>query len=182
MTSIVFDTTALIHFARAGRLSELRAAAADDKPVLLAEVERELSRDTRQRASLDEATRAWFKPTVELSEMIELAAFATYKAELGGGAERNVGEAAVLAWVSVNGGTAIIDEVVARNIAGEDGLDVHGSLWLLARSFNEGIHDGATLEGIVGDLLRTGMRLPFSSGLDFFPWGQRVGLIAPTST
>jgi hypothetical protein len=36
----------------------------------------------------------------------ELAAFASYKAELGGGIERNNGEAAVLAWISVNGGTA----------------------------------------------------------------------------
>ena len=38
MTSLVFDTTALSHFARAGRMDELRMAVADDEPVLLAEV------------------------------------------------------------------------------------------------------------------------------------------------
>jgi hypothetical protein len=57
--------------------------------------------------------------------MIELAAFASYKAELGGGIERNNGEAAVLAWISVKGGTALIDEGVARNI-GQDGIQPGG--------------------------------------------------------
>src|SRR5260370_42028579 len=41
---------------------------------------------------------------VELAELPELAAFARYKGELGGGPERNNGEAAGLAWGSVNGG------------------------------------------------------------------------------
>ena len=42
MTSLVFDTTALSHFARAGRMDELRIAVAGDEPVLLAEVAAEL--------------------------------------------------------------------------------------------------------------------------------------------
>lgn len=177
MPSIVFDSTALIHFSRADRLTELQNASADDEPILLAEVERELARGASQRASLDDTARAWLKTAVELTEMAELAAFASYKTELGGGPERNVGEAAVLAWASVNGGIAIIDEEVARNIGREDSLQVHGSLWLLARSFEDGIHDQATLEGVVGDLLRTGMRLPFSTGTDFFPWAQRMRIL-----
>jgi predicted nucleic acid-binding protein len=109
--------------------------------------------------------------------MIELAAFASYKAELGGGIERNNGEAAVLAWISVNGGTAIIDEGVARNIGQEDGLAVHGSLWLLSRSLNEGILDRATVEGVVSDLITTGMRLPCKKGTEFIAWAQSAGLI-----
>lgn len=67
---------------------------------------------------------------------------------------RNNGEAAVLAWISINGGTAIIDEEVARNI-GQD----------------------ATTEGTISDLITTGMRLPFKKGSDFIPWAQSVGLI-----
>jgi hypothetical protein len=39
VTSLVFDTTALSHFARAGRTDELRVAVADDEPVLLAIVD-----------------------------------------------------------------------------------------------------------------------------------------------
>jgi predicted nucleic acid-binding protein len=109
--------------------------------------------------------------------MTELAAFARYKAELGGGVERNNGEAAVLAWISVNGGTAIIDETVARNIGQEGGLEVHGSLWLLSRSYNERILDRATAEGVVSDLIASGMRLPCKKGTDFITWAQSVGLI-----
>jgi hypothetical protein len=61
----------------------------------------------------------WLHP-VEL-ELKELAAFASYKGKLGGGPGRNNGEAAVLAWVSINGGIAIIDEEVGRNIGMRDG-------------------------------------------------------------
>jgi hypothetical protein len=72
--------------------------------------------------------------STELNELKELAAFAGYKGELGGGPEKNNGEAAVLAWVSVNGGTAIIDEEVGRNMGVRDGLQVHGSLWPAAHN------------------------------------------------
>lgn len=177
MTNIVFDSTALIHFARADRLTELRNSSGSDKPILLTEVERELAKGAPQRASLDGTAKAWLKPAVELTEMMELAAFTAYKAELGGGPERNIGEAAVLAWTSVNGGIAIIDEDVARNIGREDGLQVHGSLWLMIRSFKNGIHDRATVEGTVSDLIHTGMRLPFADGTEFFPWARRMSLL-----
>ena len=73
-------------------------------------------------------------------------------------------------------GTAIIEEV-ARNIGQDDGLAVHGSLWLLARSFNDGILDRATTEGTISDLLSSGMRLPCKNGTDFIPWAQSVGRI-----
>ena len=94
-------------------MDELRMAVADDEPVLLAEVAAELARGIPGYPSLESATAGgWFKQ-VELEELPELAAFARYKGELGGGPERNNGEAAVLAWVSVNGGIAIIDVATA---------------------------------------------------------------------
>lgn len=135
MTSLVFDTTALGHFARAGRIDELRMAVADDEPVLLAEVAAELVQGITGYPSLGSAAAGGWLKQVELEELPELAAFAGYKGELGGGPERNNGEAAVLAWVSVNGGIAIIDEVAARVIGDRERLQVHGSLWLLIRSF-----------------------------------------------
>jgi hypothetical protein len=134
VTSLVFDTTALSHFARAGRTDELRIAVADDEPVLLAEVAAELARGIPSYPPLGSAAAGGWLKQVELEELPELAAFARYKGELGGGPERNNGEAAVLAWVSVNGGIAIIDEVVARAIGNRERLQVHGSLWLRTRS------------------------------------------------
>lgn len=122
MTRLVFDTTALSHFARADRTDELQIAVADDESILLTEVADELVRGIRDYPSLGSVTDGGWLKQVELEELAEIAAFARYKGELGGGRERNNGEAAVLAWVSVNGGTAIIDEVVARNMGNRECL------------------------------------------------------------
>jgi hypothetical protein len=54
---------------------------------------------------------------------------------------------------------------------------MHGSLWLLSRSYNEGILDRATVEGVISDLIASDMRLPCKKGTDFIAWAQSVGLI-----
>jgi predicted nucleic acid-binding protein len=177
VTSLVLDSTALSHFARANRMDELRKAVTDDEPVLLGEVVAELARGITGHPSLGNAVSADWLMRVELEEIQELAAFAVYKGELGGGPERNNGEAAVLAWVTVNGGIAIIDEVVARVIGAREGLQVHGSLWLLIRSFRTGSFDRATVEAIVDDLIATGMRLPVNTGADLFTWAYETGML-----
>jgi len=84
VTSIAFDATAPINFARAGRVNELLAACGDDEPVLLAEVATELARGALPRPSLDASSEARLK-LISLQHMPELAAFASYKSELGGG-------------------------------------------------------------------------------------------------
>ena len=176
MTNIAFDTTALSHFVRAGRLDELRALTAGEDCILLGEVQAELVKGVADYPSLGGISAApWLHP-VEL-ELNELAAFASYKGELGGGPGRNNGEAAVLAWVSVNGGIAIIDEEVGRNIGLRDGIQVHGSLWLVIRGFKNKLLDRATAEGIVDDLISTGMRLPVTTGADLFALAYGQGLL-----
>ena len=177
MTNLVFDTTALSHFARAGRTDALQMAVASDQPVLLAEVAAELARGVPGYPSLGGAEAAsWLKPA-ELTELPELAAFARYKGELGGGPERNNGEAAVLAWIRVNGGIAIVDEAAARAIGNREKLEIHGSLWLLIRSFKAGVLDRATAEATVDDLISTGMHLPLDSGPGLFAWAYEEGLL-----
>lgn len=177
MTSLVFDTTALSHFVRAGRMDELRLAGGDDEPVLLAEVMAELARGIPSYPSLGSAVAGGWLKQAELQELSELAAFARYKGELGGGPDRNNGEAAVLAWVTVNGGIAIIDEAAARGIGKREGLQVYGSLWLLLRSFKTRVLDRATIEAIVDDLIATDMRLPVSSGANLFSWAYETGIL-----
>jgi predicted nucleic acid-binding protein len=83
----------------------------------------------------------------------------------------------VLSWVSVNGGIAVIDEVVARAIGSREGLQVHGSLWLLIRSFRTRVFDRATVEAIVDDLIGTGMRLPVTTGEALFAWAYQAGIL-----
>jgi predicted nucleic acid-binding protein len=83
----------------------------------------------------------------------------------------------VLAWVTVNDGIAIIDEVVARTIGNRERLQVHGSLWLLIRSFKTRVLDRATVEAIVDDLIATGIRLPVSTGEALFAWAYEAGIL-----
>ena len=98
MTNIVFDTTALSHFARADRLDELKALTAGDDCILLGEVRAELVKGVTDYPLLGAVSADSWLQQVE-PELKELAAFASYKGELGGGPEKNNGEAAVLAWV-----------------------------------------------------------------------------------
>jgi predicted nucleic acid-binding protein len=137
----------------------------------------ELARGVPGYPSLGSAAAGGWLKQAELQELAELAAFARYKGELGGGPERNNGEAAVLAWVTVNGGIAIIDEVVARSIGNRERLQVHGSLWLLIRSFKARVLDRATLEAIVDNLVGTGMRLPVTTGEALFAWSYETGIL-----
>jgi len=99
------------------------------------------------------------------------------RGELGGGPERNNGEAAVLAWVTAHGGVAIIDEKAATNIGDANGIVAHGSLWLIIRAFKAKILDRATAEGIVNDLMATGMRLPVSDATALFAYAYEAGLL-----
>lgn len=177
MAALAFDCTALSHFARAGRLAELRAITAADECRVPAEVLDELARGVARYPELGGVTSQTWLQTVELNELNEVVAFAGYKGELGGGPERNNGEAAVLAWVTVHGGTAIIDETVATNIGDSAGIDVHGSLWLVIRAFKNNVLDRATSEGIVDDLISTGMRLPVADGAALFAYAYEAGLL-----
>ena len=122
------------------------------------------------------SAQSWLRP-VELEELNEIVAFARYKAELGGGPQRNKGEAAVLAWTSVNGGTAIIDESVGRNIAERDGIPAQGSLWLVIRGYKNKVLDRATAEIMVDDLIKSGMWLPVANGEALFAWAYAEGLL-----
>jgi hypothetical protein len=85
VTSLVFDTTALSHFARADRTDKLQIAIADDEPILLAEVATELARGIPGYPPLGNAAEGGWLKQVELEGLPEPAAFAKYKGELGGG-------------------------------------------------------------------------------------------------
>jgi hypothetical protein len=87
VTSLVFDTTALSHFARAGRTDTLRMVVADDEPILLAEVVAELARGVSGYPSLGSAAAGDWLKQAELEELQEIAAFARYKGNLAAGRE-----------------------------------------------------------------------------------------------
>ena len=132
MTTLVFDNTALNHFAKAGRLTELGAIVDGYHCVAPAEVFAELTKAVAEYPALGTISAQGWLSSVELGETAEIVAFAQYKHELGGGSDRNVGESAVLALVAVNGGIAIIDETTSLIL-------VCGSQWQVARPFSRGL-------------------------------------------
>ncbi len=176
MSVLVFDNTVLSHFARAGQLEALQHLAAAHRCVTPAEVMREVVAGLADHPALATAMNLPWVEIVELVEIQEIVAFARYKAELGGGPDRNNGEAAVLAWASVNQGIAIIDERAGTRAARRDGIDVHGTLWLIANGFKEGRPDRVVAERMVDELAATEMKLPVD-GAGFFTWAYTEGLL-----
>jgi len=178
VTKFVFDNTILSHFARANRLGALQVITEDDECVVPIEVFGEIVRGENLYPELEslESRLHWMR-RVELEDIREIVRFARYKGELGGGPTENMGESAALAWASHNSAVAIIDEVPARTLGDSEGIECHGSLWLLLRAFNAGALDRVTLENILDDLLKTDMRLPINSGAEIVAWGYKEGLL-----
>lgn len=174
--TLVFDNTPLSHFARAGRLDVLEKLAAPYRCVTPAEVTAEIHDGMTEHPALASVLAAAWIEVVELVEVDEVVAFARYKAELGGGTQKNNGEAAVLAWTLVHGGVAVIDERAATRIALRDGIAVHGTLWLVANGLRSEILDRHTAERIVDELAATDMVLPVD-GAGFVTWAYQEGLL-----
>ena len=170
------DNTPLSHFARAGRLSVLEAIVKPYQCMTPVEVQYEILAGVTAIPDLADVLRAqWLQP-VELSGVHELAAFARYKTQLGGGSNYNIGEAAVLAWAAVHGGVAIIDERAASRIARQEGILVHNTLWLVVQGVRQGELGRSVAETLVDELRATDMRLP-TDGQGLFAWAYEQGLL-----
>jgi predicted nucleic acid-binding protein len=176
VTGLVFDNTPLSHFARAGALAVLESITAGFRCVTPAEVVQELIAGVPQHPALAAAVSLPWIEIAELSEITEIVAFARYKAELGGGTARNNGEAAVLAWASVHGGIAIIDERAGTRAAHRDHIAVHGTLWLITNAIRNGKLSEPTAATMVDQLAATDMALP-TDGAGLLRWAHEEGLL-----
>ncbi len=176
MTVLVFDNSVLSHFARADAVDELCSLTVQYECVTLDEVVKELVRGVDRHPALAATLGLRWLTIKELATVEEIVAFARYKNELGGGLDRNMGEAAVLAWAVVHNSIAIIDERAATRIARRDGIAVHGSLWLVANGVRTGKLERAAAEQIVDALYASEMKLPVD-GAGFFAWAYNEGLL-----
>lgn len=175
-STLVFDNTPLSHFARAAHLDVLALLAKGHSCATTPEVRAELLDGTAEYPELAGAIALPWLQTVELLDVAELATFARFKSELGGGVSRNVGEATVLAWAKSHGGIVIMDERAGSRIAQRERIEVHGSLWLVTNGLRSGLLDRAEAEDIVDSLAGTGMRLP-TDGKGLFIWAYEEGLL-----
>lgn len=166
MTTFCWDTTLLLHAHRAERLDALDSHLPPGvRHVMTEVVEAEL-----RGAPLP----GWLDP-VSLDTLPALRALVAWQGRVGSTGAANRGEAAVLAWVEVHGGTPIIDDRSARLVAAGQGVDVHGSLWALAQGVRQGRSAYATSQ-LCDALLDTGIRWPFQRG-GFEAWARGRGLL-----
>jgi predicted nucleic acid-binding protein len=176
VTTLVLDNTPLSHFARASALPVLESLTASFRCIAPAEVIQELIRGTPRYPALATAIGLPWIEVIELVEIEEVVAFARYKAELGGGVERNNGEAAVLAWARVHGGTVIIDERAGTRAARRDHIEVHGTLWLITNAIRNGKLPDVQAVTMIDQLAATDMALP-TDGAGFLAWAYEAGLL-----
>ncbi len=176
MKTLVFDNTPLSHFARAGALPVLESISAGFRCVSPAEVAKEIIRGTEKYPAIAAAVSLPWIDIVELTDIDEVVAFARYKAELGGGLERNNGEAAALAWANVHGGTVIMDERAGTRAARRDNIEVHGTLWLITNAIRDSKLRETDAIKMIDQLAATDMTLP-TDGAGFLAWAHEQGLL-----
>ena len=86
------------------------------------------------------------------------------------------GEATICAWAEVHRATAIIDDGAARRAAAREGLDVHGTAWVIAQAVNAGAEKPRGACALLQTLIADGARYPFHTGDEFLDWAKTVGL------
>jgi predicted nucleic acid-binding protein len=176
VTDLIFDNTPLSHFARARALHVLEAITVGFRRIVPGQVVHEIVNGVTLHPALAAAINLPWVEIVELADIEDVIAFARYKAELGGGTERNNGEAAVLAWASRHGGTVVIDERAGTRAARRDHIEVHGTLWLVANALRDGKLIEAAAVRIIDQLADTDMALP-TDGAGFLAWAREAGLL-----
>ena len=171
----IWDASALHAAAVADRLDVLGdlaccPALGPPKNVTTAAVVEELRRNR-----LIVSTQAWLTEE-HVDGLNEIVALAKWVNLVGATSEHNRGEATVCAWAEVHEATAIIDDDNARCTARANGLNAHGSLWLVAQSISAGQITEATAISFTDTLLDAGARYPFQRG-QFADWARQKRLI-----
>ncbi len=175
MAKLVFDTSPLSHFARAGRLDLLeRLTAADERFVTRAVLD-ELRRGVAQHPALGDVLQLAWLQEVATDSLDEIRAFGTYAARLVAGS-RNVGEASTLAWAEVHGAEASVDDFAARKLAQERSIPLRGTVRLVCGGVRAGVLTVDEGRRLLSDLRRAGAWLPWSHD-EYDEWARRSGLL-----
>jgi predicted nucleic acid-binding protein len=93
-----------------------------------------------------------------------------------GSAGRDQGEASVFATAERHGAAAITDDRKAARVGRFYGLDVHGTIWLLAGACREGKLTPTGTGTLIDALRATGHRLP-CTGAGFPSYARQHGLL-----
>lgn len=156
---LVFDTTCLSHFARADRLDVLGDLLAGVESYVPHVVREEIREGSAARPALAQILQVEWLRVVALDNLDRLRRFALWGSRVGAG-RRNLGEASVLAVAEELGIVALIDDRDATRVGRSYGVNVHGTVRLLAGLCHDGKLSEAAASNLVDNLVCTGMRLP----------------------
>ncbi len=172
---LVFDTTCLAHFAKIDRVDVLGSVLIEDVCTTTEFVRAELRHGCSTWPSLVNALEATWLGVDQLDTIDALLVFEKWTRRIGA-AERDVGEASVFAAAELVGGIAITDDRCASRVARHHGLEVHGTLWLLASACECAKLVEVEATNLIDMLTDSGMRLP-CTGSEFPAWARRHQLL-----
>lgn len=172
-SALVWDASALHHFARADRVDVLADLLRGRRNVTTRVVVHEL----QTHGLADPVLASGWLEEVRLDELRELTAFVQWSARVGMRNDRNAGEATVLAWAAVHGAIAIIDDHRARGTGVRGGVDAHGTLWLFAGAVRAGRITESAVTGLLRTVEEAGGRYPREAVSDFGRWARSAGLL-----
>jgi predicted nucleic acid-binding protein len=161
-------------------LAVLRSVAGERVVVIPDAVEFELREGALSHPHLNSILAAEWIKRVALSSEAELQAFAHFSSLLVAG-NRNVGEAAVLAYAKTHTAIAVVDDGAARRAARDANVSQQGTLGLLCEAIRNELLTVAVVADVADHLLETEYRLPFAAG-GFERWAKDNGLLGPAST
>jgi predicted nucleic acid-binding protein len=171
----VLDAMCLIHFGRADRLDVLRDLLVDKECWTTQVVVQELGQGAAAHPAMRDVGAADWLKVAQLDTLDEIRLFTQWVRRLGSG-ERDLGEASVFAAAEIRSATAITDDQAAVRVARTYGLDVHGTIWLLAGACRDGKHSESATGSLVDVLRATGLRLP-CTGAEFPAYARQHGLL-----
>lgn len=164
-SALVLDAPGLSHFARADRLDVLRDLLVGRQCWTTETVLAELSQGVADYPLLCNVSGQEWLHVARLDSLAEIRLYDTWLRRVGS-AGRDQGEASVFATAERQGATAITDDRRAVRVGRFYGLDVHGTIWLLAGACREGKLTAAGTSSLIDALRATGHRLP-CTGADF---------------
>lgn len=174
MSALVFDSSPLSHFARAGEIETLDEITRQHDRFVTQAVLDEVERGVPLHPRLAVIAQVTWLRSVRVDGLDELAAFAAYSRVLGAG-ERNVGESSTLAWAEIHTAIAIVDERAGTRRGRARNVEVHGTLWLVAHGFRCGLLTDRRVENLIDALSDTEAWFP-CQGSEFMGWARSEGL------
>ena len=172
---LVLDATCLNHFARADRLDVLRDLLVGRSCWTTEIVLAELNRGAADFPLLGQVPDQDWLLIDALDSIAGIRLYDTWRRRVGS-TDRDQGEASVFAAAEQQAATAITDDRRAVQVGRFHGLDVHGTVWLLAGACRDGKLTLGGTATLIDALRGTGHRLP-CTGTGFASYARQHGLL-----